>query len=470
MRAIIVGAGKFGYRLAEALDKRSIDIILIDQNEKAIERVNDHLDVMTILGSGTDFELLRSQDIPNQDMVISVTSSDETNTLICSMAKKLGCPRTIARIRNPEYTSQTDFFKKEMGIDYIVNPDMATAAEIGRYLLKHQRINLTATAKNTISLVDINGSQLNDHIGKPVQAIEVEGMFIAALSRNGEVLIPDQYTQLQESDVLYIIGRRNTLNRLSDHYDYYGERLEKDEIRRVMILGGGKTGYYLAQKLLKYGLSVTVIEENKLRSKVLSDEFPNALIINGDGTDINLLQEESIEKMDAFVSVTGYDEQNLLMALMAKQSGVKKVIAKISRSNYTSLVDRLPIDSAFNPITISIGNIIRFIHNNETLLPSLMLDGQTEITELVADTGTIIMGHKISEIPFPKGIKLGAIIRGKEYMKPRKDIRLQEGDRMVLFSHKNSPVPPDLFAKPQIGGFFSELSRRVQSYRGPSGT
>lgn len=470
MRAIIIGAGKFGYRLAEALDKRSIDIILIDQNEKAIERINDHLDIMTILGSGTDFELLRSLEIPKQDMVISVTSSDETNTLICSMAKKLGCPRTIARIRNPEYTSQTDFFKKEMGIDYIVNPDMATASEIVRYLLKHQRINLSSTVKNTLSLVDITSDQLKDYIGKPLRSIEVEGMFIAAINRNDSVHIPDQFTELQEGDVLYIIGRRNTLNRLSDHYDYYGERLEKDEIRRVMILGGGKTGYFLAQNLLKYGLSVTVIEENKMRSKALSDEFPNLLVINGDGTDISLLQEESIEQMDAFVSVTGFDEQNLLMSLMAKQSGVRKVIAKISRSNYTSLVDRLPIDCAFNPISISIGNIIRFIHNNETLLPSLMLDGQTEITELLADSTTIIMGHKLSEIPFPKGIKLGAVIRGKELLRPRKDIELQDGDRLILFSHKNNPVPPDLFAKPQIGGFLSELSRRVQSYRGPSGT
>jgi len=237
-----------------------------------------------------------------------------------------------------------------------------------------------------------------------------------------------------------------------------------------MVLGGGKTGFYLTQKLLKYGLAVTVIEQDRLRCKALSDEFPSALVINGDGTDINLLHEESLEQMDALISVTGYDEQNLLMSLMAKQSGVQKVISKISRSNYVTLVDRLPIDRAFNPITISIGNIIRFIHNNETLLPSLMLDGQTEITELVADATTIIMGHQISEIPFPKGILLGVVIRDNEFIKPAKTLEIKEGDRLILFSHKKNPVPPDLFAKPQTGGFLSELSRRIQSYRGPSGT
>lgn len=470
MRAIIIGAGKFGYRLAKALDQRSIDVILIDQNEKAVERVNDQLDVMTVLGSGTDFELLRSLDIPSQDMVISVTSSDETNTLICTMAKKLGCPRTIARIRNPEYTSQTEFFKEEMGIDYIVNPDLATASEIVRYLLKHQRINLSATAKSKLSLVDITGERLKDRVGKPILDIEMEGLMVGAFSRNGEVHIPDQYTELQEGDVLYVIGRRNTLNRLSDYYDYYQTRAEKDEIRSVMILGGGKTGYYLTQKLLAYGLAVTVIEQDRNRSKALSDEFRDALIINGDGTDIELLQEERIEQMDAFISVTGYDEQNLLMSLMAKQSGCQKVVAKISRSNYETLVDRMPIDSAFNPITISIGNIIRFIHNNETLLPSLMLAGQTEITELMADENTIVVGHTLSEIPFPKGIKLGAVIRDNEVLKPLVTLEIREKDRLILFSNKKNPVPPDLFAKPHVGGFFSELSRRIQSYRGPSGT
>lgn len=467
MRAMIIGAGKLGYKLAEALDKRSIDVTLIDQNEKALERVHDHLDIMTILGSGTDFELLKTLELSTQDLVISATASDETNTLICTMVKKLGCERTVARIRNPEYTSQTAFFKKEMGIDYIVNPDMATASEIVRYLLKHQRINVSLTAKSNLSLVDLSGSNLKDYIGKPIHEMEIHGMIIAAVSRDEGVFIPDKSTVLQEKDVLYIIGMRNTLSRLSD---YYRANLDQEEIRRVMILGGGKTGYYLTQKLLSYGLSVTVIEEDKLRSKVLSEEFGNALIINGDGTDINLLQEESLEQMDAFISVTGYDEQNLLMSLMAKQSGVKKVIAKISRSNYAPLVDRLPIDCAFNPVTISIGNIIRFFYNNETLLPSLMLDGETEITELVADASTIIMGHQISEIPFPKGILLGAVIRGNSLIKPVRDLQILDKDRLILFSHKKNPVPPDLFAKPQKGGFFHELSSRIQSYRGPSGT
>lgn len=470
MRAIIIGAGKFGFRLAKALNQRSIDIILIDQNEKAVERINDQLDVMTVLGSGTDFELLRSLDIPSQDLVISVTSSDETNTLICSMAKKLGCPRTIARIRNPEYTSQTEFFKEEMGIDYIVNPDLATASEIVRYLLKHQRINLSATAKGKLSLVDISSERLKDRIGKPILDIEADGLMVGAYSRGDEVYIPDQFAELKEGDILYVIGKRNTLNRLNDFYDYYQTRAENDEIRSVMIMGGGKTGYYLSKRLLEYGMAVTIIEQDRVRSKALSEEFRDALIINGDGTDIEVLQEERIEQMDAFISVTGFDEQNLLMALMAKQSGCHKVVAKISRSNYETLVDRLPIDNAFNPITISIGNIIRFIHNNETLLPSLMLAGQTEITELMADENTIIVGHTLAEIPFPKGIKLGAVIRNNEVLKPLVTLKIQEKDRLILFSHKRNAVPPDLFSKPHVGGFFSELSRRIQSYRGPSGT
>lgn len=465
MRAIIIGAGKLGYRLADALNKRSIDITLVDNNDKIIERVNDHLDVMTVHGNGTDLELLRSLDLKNHDLVILTTSSDETNILISTMAKKLGCERTIARLRNPEYTSQTQFFKEELGIDFVVNPDLATASEIVRYLLKNQRINVGQSKKNNVSLVDISASRLQDYVGKKLKDLHIDGLLIAAVSREGTVFIPDGETELRHADVLYIIGNASSLNRLSDHFRV---NLEQQDIRRVMIMGGGKTGYYLTRSLLKYGLGVTVIEQNKDRCRFLAEELKGALIIHGNGTDINLLHEESLDQMDAFIGATGFDEQNLLMSLMAKQSEVKKAIAKISQTNYAPIVDRLSIDRAFNPITISIGNIIRFIHDNQVLSSSLMLEGNTEITELVAHESTIIVNHRILEIPFPKGILLGAVIRGNEILKPSKERIIQANDRLILFSNGKTPVPPDLFAKPQKGGFFGELSNRIQSFRGPA--
>lgn len=465
MKAIIIGAGKLGYRLADALDKRSIDVTLVDNNDKVIERVNDHLDVMTVLGNGTDLELLKSLDLKNHDMVIITTSSDETNILISTIAKKLGCERTIARLRNPEYTSQTRFFKDELGIDFVINPDLELSSEIVRYLLRNQRINVGQSKKNNVSLVDIPASRIKDYIGSKLLDLQLDGLLISAVSRNAGVFIPDTTTELLEGDVFYVIGNPNNLSRLSDHYRV---NLEQQEIRRVMVMGGGKTGYYLAQKLLKYGLGVTIIEQDKNRCRFLSEELSGALIIHGNGTDINLLQEESLDQMDAFIGATGFDEQNLLMSLMANQSGVKKSIAKISQTNYAPIVNRLSIDRAFNPITISIGNIIRFIHDNQVLSSSLILEGDTEITELVADETTIIVNHKVMEIPFPKGILLGAIIRGNEIIKPSNDKIIQTNDRLILFSHGKNPVPPDLFAKPQKGGFFGELSNRIQSFRGPA--
>lgn len=465
MKAVIIGAGKLGHRLADALNKRSIDIILVDHNEKVIERVNDHLDVMTVLGNGTDLELLKSLDLMHQDLVILTTSSDETNILIATMAKKLGCDRTVARLRNPEYTSQTDFFKNELGIDYIINPDLLTASEIVRYLLKNQRINVGHTLRNAISLVDISASRLEDYIGKPLLELQMSELLIAAVSRGGTVFIPDRYTELSREDVLYVIGKTSSLNRLSEHFRV---NLDEQEIRRVMIMGGGKNGFYLAQKLLKYGVGVTIIEQDKNRCRFLSEELKNALIIHGNATDIGVLQEENVEEMDAFVAVTEYDEQNLLMSLMAKQSGVKRAIAKISQTNYVPVVDRLSIDTAFNPVTISIGSIIRFIHDNQVLSSSLMLEGDTDVTELVASEDTIIVNHKVKEIPFPKWVLLGAIIRGNQIHPYDRELTIQINDRLILFSNSNHPVPPDLFAKPQKGGFFGELSSRIKSFRGPS--
>lgn len=465
MKAIIIGAGKLGYRLADVLHNRSIDITLVDVNEKVIERVNDHLDVLSVLGNGTDVELLKTLDVAGHDMVILTTSSDETNILISTLAKKLGCPKTIVRLRNPEYTSQTKFFKEALGIDYVVNPDNATASEIVRYLLKNLRINAGALAKSKVSILDVPAERLSDYIGNPVKRFSIDGLIIAAVSRGGEVFIPADDTCLEPGDVLYFVGRMSSLNRLNDHFRL---NMEQQSIRRVMVMGGGRTGYYLAQKLIKHGVGVTVIEKDKNRCRVLSEELRGGLIIHGDGTDINLLQEESMDKMDAFVGATEYDEQNILMALAAKQSGAGKAIAKISQNNFTPIVERLAIDRAFNPIAISIGNIVRFIHDNQVLSASLLLEGETEITELVANEETVIVNHRINEIPFPKWIHLGAVIRENDVILPAPMLKIIPEDRLILFSSGKTPVPPDLFAKPHKGGFFGELSNRIQSFRGPA--
>ena len=241
MKVMIIGAGKLGYKLAESMINSGINVTLVDSNPKVIERINDYLDVLTINANGLEIETLKELNINSYGLLIASTNSDETNTIICTLAKKLGCMRTIARIRNPEYTEQLDFIKSEMGIDHIVNPDLSTANEIVRYLLKSYNFYSGDFAKGKVQMVDFKINNLKSLIGKKIMQIDdMDGLLIAAISRDGDTIIPDGSTELIEDDVIYIIGKSDNINNLAAKFKL---NVEKKYIKRVMILGGGKIGY-----------------------------------------------------------------------------------------------------------------------------------------------------------------------------------------------------------------------------------
>ena len=281
-------------------------VIILDKNEKVLERVNEQLDVLTIKANGLQMESLNELDISSCDLVIAVTSADETNMIICMIAKKLGCKNAIARIRNPEYVRQSDLIKSSMHIDHIINPELATADEIIRYLVKGYALHTEDFALGKVSFMDFNINNFPDFIGEKIMDLKnMENILIAAISRNGEIIIPHGGVVLQKNDILYLIGKKESLDRLIKKEKIC---LERPYVKNVMILGGGKIGYYLANKLDTLGIQVKIIEIDKERCHYLSEQLNNPLIILGDGTDINLLEEEDISSMDAFVSVTDYDE------------------------------------------------------------------------------------------------------------------------------------------------------------------
>lgn len=318
MKVMIVGAGKLGYKLAELMNQENIDVTLVDVNLKTLERISDHLDVLTVAANGIQIGALKELDIQTYDLLVAATNSDETNTLICSLAKKLKCKKTIARIRNPEFTEQLDFVKNEMGIDHIINPDLTTAMEIERYLLGSYNFYADDFAKGKVSMVDFHIGNIEGFTGKKIMELEgLEGLLITAISREGDLIIPDGSTRLMEEDVIHVIGKAKNINKLGEKLKI---NMDKKRTKKVMILGGGKIGYYLAHRLESSNVSVTIVEEDKARCHYLSEKLNHAMIIHGDGTDINLLEEEDLALQDAFVGVTGYDEQNLLMALVAKHS------------------------------------------------------------------------------------------------------------------------------------------------------
>lgn len=463
MKVIVVGAGKLGHKLAEAMVSEDIDVTVIDNNIEVIDRVNEHLDVLTVLGNGIDISILRELNIKSYDLLVASTDSDETNTLICSLAKRLGCLKTIARIRNHEYMKQLDFIKSEMGIDYIINPDLATAQAIEKYLLKSYNFYSGGFASGKVQMIDFNIESMDEFVGKRLMELEgFKGLLITAISRDAEIIIPDGTTRLMQNDVIHIIGKSNKIEILDNKLS---KDINKKEIESVMILGGSNIGFYLAERLSRANISVTLIEKDKERCQELSENLNDVLIIHGDGTDIHLLEEERISSMDAFVGATGFDEQNLLMGLMAKQSGVSKTISKISRENYTKIIDRLGIDAALNPIYITTSNILKIIRGGKIVSVSLLIGGNGEVTEIIVGKDLPIIGKTLQELKLPKGIIIGAIVRAGHVIIPNGESVLKIHDRIVVFCLTENLPTLKIFFQPHKGGIFSELWNRTKSIR-----
>lgn len=463
MKAIIIGAGKLGQKLAEAMIQEDIDLTVIDHNAKVIERINEQLDCLTVVANGIDIGVLKELGIGGYNLLVACTDSDETNTIICILAKKLGCKKTIARIRNPEYKEQLDFVKQEMGLDYIINSDLSTARVIEKYLLKSYAFHSGDFAEGQVQMVDFNIGIADEFVGKKLMDLQVfRGMLVAAIFRDGNIIIPYGATELEAYDTIHVIGKTHDIHGLGDILQ---EGQAHKKVERVMILGGSNIGYYLAKRLRELNISTTIIEQDKLRCQELNELLDDVLIIHGDGTDIHLLEEEALETMDAFVGTTGFDEENLLMALMAKQAGVKKSIAKISRPNYAKIIDKLDIDAAFNPVFISASEILKFIRGGKVVSVSLLLGGDGEVTEIVVGKGNPIVGKPLEDLKLPKGIIIGAIINGKEVIIPNGRSVVQENDRIIVFCLTEDLPTLRTFIKPQKGGIFSELWHRTKGDR-----
>ncbi|MDX9917012.1 MAG: Trk system potassium transporter TrkA, partial [Gudongella sp.] len=404
-------------------------------------------------------KMLKEMEIKKYDILVGFTENDDTNTLICTLAKKLGCKKTIARIRNPEYMQQIDFLKSELGIDHIINPDLATAVAMEKYLLKSYSFYTDEFASGKVQMIDFSIGENQEFVNKMVKNIDgLDRLLITAVQRNGNMIIPNGSTILLENDVVHIIGNTREIERFSHRL---GEDFHRRLVSNVMILGGGNLGYYLAQRLVKNKIQVTLVEQDKERCQELSEILDGVLIIHGDGTDIHLLEEENLSLMDAFVGATGFDEENLLMALMAKQSGVGKSIAKISRSNYIKIIDRLNIDAAINPVYITASNIIKYIRGGRVVSVSLLLGADAEATEIIIDEDLPCVGKKLKDLEIPQGMIIGAIVRDNDVIIPKGDTEIMAEDRIVVFCLTSDLDALKIFFREQKGGLLSEFWNRA---------
>ncbi|WP_077075701.1 Trk system potassium transporter TrkA [Aedoeadaptatus urinae] len=456
MRALIVGGGKLGMRLARSLVEENIEITVLDNDPRVIQKVNNELDVLTVTGNALDFNILRELDIEHYDLIIGTVTSDESNVLITSIAKKLGCKKAIARIRNPEYHSQIRLIKEELDIDYVINPENAAAMAIEKYLLKKYSLMGDEFAGGKVKLVEFNVGQEKEFVNKKLKDLDnFNELLIAAVSRRGYTFIPNGDTELKENDVILVIGARKNIDAFDrDHSKVTAVKPTKS----VMILGGGKLGDYLCGLLLKDNIEVLVVEKDYDKAMSLKERHPDAVVIHGDGTDFNVLEEEVIHSYDAFVGATGIDETNILMALSMKEEGITKSVAKISRINFIGVLDKLNLDATFNPSFITASLILKLIRGKDALAINLMYDGNTEVAEIRLHDDLKVLDTPLMDLGLPKGILIAAIVRGQDVLIPNGRSRLHRGDRIIVFcKHNNVHMMKSYFYYQERGGLFNEL-------------
>lgn len=431
MKIAILGAGKFGRTIIEALIDGDYEITVIDMQEERLDSVSEQFEgVNTILGDGKRIELLKSIGISNYDFLISCTSSDDTNIFTASSAKILGCNKVIARVTAPEHMRQTDFICQNFKIDSIINPDMLITGEIYRYLVEKYSLSNGVYTNKRIAMIEIEAVKEPRVVGKPITEFRniLPNTLVVGISRHGKVLIPHGGDTVQPGDILYLLGEKKEMLEYSKSFT----RSNRRDTQKVMIIGGGRTGFFLAQKLSEYGALVKIVENDIKRCRYLANNLKNVIVLHGSGADMTLLEEENFEDSDAFVSATGFDEENLLLALTAKDHGIEDVISKVSHGNYDELISQLGIDVVLNPLDISASAIMRIISGSKRVLSSVLLQGQAELLEIYVDDSMGMIDSTIKGLNIPEYAIVAAINRGTKTIIPSGTDVIKPGDHLII--------------------------------------
>jgi trk system potassium uptake protein TrkA len=452
MRIMIVGDGKVGLALTEQLSREGHDVTVIDSNPKVLEQSLETFDVMVVHGNGAAIATLQEAGAPEAHLIIAATSSDEINLLSCIVARKLGTQHTIARVRNPEYTDQLLLMREELGLSMTINPELAAAQEAYHLLQFPSFLKRDSFAKGRVEIVELcvdEGARLDGIPLSELYRIVKVKVLVCAVERGGQVYIPDGHFTLQAGDNIYVTADSQHLATLIKNLG-----LTTQKVRSIIIVGGSRIAYYLAQKCLKSGIDVKIIEQNHDRCRQLAELLPQATIIESDGSRQDILAAEGIQNADALITLTNIDEENLIISMYANHLGVPKVITKINRTEYIEVFRNMGVNCVVSPKALCSADIVRYVRAMDNAAGSSVItlhriaDDQAEALEFCADETTRYLGRPLSEIPTRSDVLIACITHNGKPIIPSGSDSFQAGDTVIVVTTAESTicVLNDIFA------------------------
>lgn len=451
LNIIIVGCGKVGVTLIEQLCKEGHDITIIDKNASKIQTLTNLYDVMGIVGNGASYSVQMDAGIEGTDLIIAVTDSDELNLLCCTVARRVGDCAAIARVRTPDYSKEVGYLREKLGLAMIINPELEAAKEAARILYLPTALEVNSFAHGQAEMVKFRipeGNLLDGMVISKLSSSVTNKVLICAIERDGEVHIPSGDFIVKNGDIISFVASRKTAKGFLVEIGF-----KTNQVKNTLIIGGGKAAYYLANQLINAGISVKIIESDRARCEELSVLLPKAIIINGDGTDEELLKEEGIGYVESFVPLTGIDEENIMLTLYARQVSNAKIITKINRINFKEVISKLDLGSLIYPRYITSEAIIAYVRakkdsmdsNIETLYH--MFDYRAEAIEFRVDEESEVTNISLAELSLKKNLLISFINRNGSIIIPSGQDCIKVGDTvMIVTTHTGFNDIQDILA------------------------
>ena len=441
LKIIIVGCGKVGSTLVEQLVLEGHDITVIDTNIEKVAELTNLYDIMGLEGNGASYSVQMEAGIENTDLLIAVTGSDELNLLCCTIAKQVGNCAAIARVRTPDYSKEIGYLREKLGLAMIINPELEAALEIARILYLPTALEVSTFAHGQAELIQFKipeGNILDGITLAQLTAKVPNKVLVCAIERDGKVEIPSGMSEMKAGDVISFVAPRVTIKNFMQNIS-----VKSTKVKNTMIIGGGKSAYYLASRLLHMGISVKIIEKDRKRCEELSTLLPKAVIINGDGTDAELLKEEGIEAIESFVPLTGMDEENIMLTLHARQLSDAKVITKINRLSFKNVITELNLGSVIYPRLITSESIIAYVRARRAFIDSNietlyhLFDGRVEAIEFSIDETSKVTDVPLMKLKLKQQVLVAFINRNGRIILPSGQDCIRVDDTvMIVTTHK----------------------------------